>query len=304
MKSRPDCIACMFRQGLNTAKLLTDDPATQMRVLNRIADWTRQLSLDNSPAVNSRPVYMIVSEVTGNKDPYAQQKKETNRAALALLPELRKFARNSPDPLDAAIHVAVAGNIIDMGIGHSFDFNREIEEILDIMKQKLGLSDLPSFRKELGRGRKLLYLADNAGEIIFDRLLVEEILRTGTKVTVAVKSGPIINDATMHDARVAGLTKLTKVIETGGNDVGVDWSNVSREFMAAVRAADVILAKGHGNFETCDERPENFYFLLKTKCEMVANILNVKLGTLVFKKSHKQFSRADRRGRRKRPSSA
>jgi len=285
----------MFRQGLNTVKLLTSDAEVHMRVLNRIADWSKQLSLDNSPAVNSKPVYLIVSEVTGNKDPYAQQKKETNVAALLLLPELRKFVRKSPDPLDAAIHVAVAGNIIDMGIGHSFDFNREVEEILDIMRQQLGISALPDFRKELGRGKNLLYLADNAGEIVFDRLLVEEILNTGTKVTVAVKSAPIINDATMHDARIAGLTKLVKVIETGGNDVGINWNNVSKEFMMAVRTSDIILAKGHGNFETCDERPENFYFLLKTKCDMVADKLKVKLGTLVFKRSHKK--RNSRRAR-------
>jgi len=285
MKAKPDCIACMFRQTLNTVRLLTSDPEIQMRALTRTAEWVTRLSLNNSPALLSKPVYLIVSEVTGVKDPYNKLKKETNKAALALLPELRKFIKKAKDPLDAAIHVAVAGNIIDFGIGHSFDFNRSIEEILEVMNQHFAVSALKDFRKELGKGKSILYLGDNAGEIVFDRLLVEELLKTGTKITFAVKSGPIINDATMQDARTAGLTKIVNVIETGGNDVGVDWNNVSSKFLKAVKQADAILAKGHGNFETCDDRPENFYFLLKTKCDMVGNELGVKLGDLVFKHS-------------------
>lgn len=288
MKTQIDCIPCMFRQAINTARLLTDDQSVIRRILLRVADWTREISLDNSPAINSKPIYLMVSEVTGISDPYAQQKKATNRGAIALLPELRKFIRKSPDPLDAALHIAIAGNVIDMGIGHSFDFNREIEEILEIMNRKLGISDLPDLKKELRPGTRLLYLADNAGEIVFDRLLIEQLRNTGVKITLAVKSAPIINDATMEDARVAGLTRLVKVISTGGNDVGVNWNNISREFMNTVNNADIILAKGHGNFETCDDRPENFYFLLKIKCEMVANQIGGNLGDLIFKHSRRR----------------
>ena len=288
MKSKVDCIPCMFRQALNTSRLVTKDQSVIRRIFAQVADWTKRISLDNSPATNSKPIYLIVSEVTGVSDPYAVQKKQTNQGALALLPELRKFIRKSPDPLDAALHIAIAGNVIDMGIGHSFDFNREVEEILDIMNRKLGISDLPDLKAELHPGIKLLYLADNAGEIVFDRLLVEQLLKTGAKITLAVKSGPIINDATMEDAKIAGLTRLVKVITTGGNDVGVNWNNISREFMNTVKNADIILAKGHGNFETCDDRRENFYFLLKIKCEMVARQIGGNLGDLVFKHSHKK----------------
>jgi len=284
MKATTDCVACIFRQALNTGRLLTGDPAVHLRILKKVAAWVQKLSLNNSPAIISKPVYLFAASITGMKDPYARMKKQTNSAALKLLPELRKFILKSADPLDAAIHVAVAGNIIDMGIGHSFDFTKSTREILGIMKERLAISALAAFRKELKPGRRLLYLGDNAGEIVFDRLLVEQILKTGTEITFAVKSGPIINDATMQDARTAGLTKLVKVITTGGNDVGVDWTNVSKEFRKAVRDADVILAKGHGNFETCDDRPENFFFLLKTKCEVVARELGVQYGDLVFKR--------------------
>lgn len=276
----------MFRQALNTARLLTNNQDIQLRILAKVADSIKKVSLDKTPAALCKPVYLTVAEITGKKDPYEKLKRETNRAALALLPELRKFVRKSPDPLDAAIHVAVAGNIIDLGIGHSFDFTRDIKEILEIMKQKFAISALDDFRNELGRNRKLLYLGDNAGEIIFDCILVEQLIKTDTEVTFAVKSSPIINDATMKDARTAGLTKLVRVIETGGNDVGIDWDNVSKEFMQTVKQADIILAKGHGNFETCDDRPENFYFLLKSKCDIVTNELGIELGDLVFKRTH------------------
>jgi hypothetical protein len=128
----------------------------------------------------------------------------------------------------------------------------------------------------------MLYLGDNAGEIVFDKLLVEQILSTGVEVVFAVKSAPIINDAVMQDAVETGMTKLVKVITTGSNDIGVNWSNTSRELKNVFRNADVILGKGHGNFETCHDRPENLYFLLKVKCDMVADEIGVKLGDIVF----------------------
>ena len=119
--------------------------------------------------------------------------------------------------------------------------------------------------------------------IIFDRILVEELLKTGVEIIFIVKSGPIINDAMMADARVAGLTDLVPVIETGSNDIGINVSRSSEEFLKAFKSADLILAKGHGNFETCCAFPQNFYFLLKAKCKVVAKELGVRMGDIVFK---------------------
>jgi uncharacterized protein with ATP-grasp and redox domains len=156
------------------------------------------------------------------------------------------------------------------------------------MKQKFAISAINRFRKDIRPGTKLLYTADNAGEIVFDRLLVEQLLKAGADITMSVKSAPIINDATIADAREAGLTSMIKVIRTGSNDVGINWRKVSKEFRTAFARADVILAKGHGNFETCDDRPGNIYFLLKAKCVAVADRLGVKLGDLVFKHSDRK----------------
>jgi uncharacterized protein with ATP-grasp and redox domains len=129
----------------------------------------------------------------------------------------------------------------------------------------------------------VLYLGDNAGEIVFDRVLVEHLLEAGAQVTFVVKARPVINDATLADARATGIAKLVPVITTGSNAIGVGWDRTRREFREAVKAADLIIGKGHGNFETCCDRPGNFYFLLKAKCPVVAAELGVQTGDTVFK---------------------
>lgn len=292
MKAKADCILCLFNQALNTVRFVTRDPAVHERTLRRVAAETARQTLNQTPTALSQHVYRIVSEVTGIKDPYARQKHETNRIALRLLPEIRRMVARSRDPLDAALHAAVAGNIIDLGIGHKFDLDKDIHRL---MKVPFAVSAIRDFRKELRPGRKLLYLGDNAGEIVFDTLLVQQALAAGMDVTYTVKSGPIINDAMMQDADVAGMTALCRVIETGSDDIGMNWKDTSAEFRKAMKSADVIVGKGHGNYETCDDRPENFYFLLKAKCAVVAAALGVKHGDLVFaRKARSQESGARR----------
>jgi damage-control phosphatase, subfamily I len=279
MKASADCIACMFRQGLNAARLVSDDPAIHLEVMKELARHVAGLSVLGNPAVASQPAYEVASAVTGVADPYAEIKRETNRAAMAVAEDIRRVIASSGDPLDAALHAAAAGNVIDLGIGHEFDIEKDIEAF---MHRDFAFSAIDDFRDELGPGRKLLYLGDNAGEIVFDALLVEQLLAGGTEVTFTVKSGPIINDATMEDAESTGMTSLVPVLETGSADIGIHWERCSDAFRSAFEMADVIVAKGHGNFETCNARPENVYFLLKAKCELVAKEIGCALGDIVF----------------------
>lgn len=283
MKATPECTVCAFKQALNSARLVSSDPAFHQRLLERLARCETCFNLDQAPAALSQPVYSLLSELSGVADPYRRQKEETNRAALELMPELRRRIQSSADPLDTALHAAVAGNIIDLGIGHAFDME---PDVIRLLATPFAINAIERFRAELVSGRRILYLGDNAGEIVFDRLLVEQLTAKGASVTFVVKSGPVINDATLDDARTAGLTDLVRVIETGSNDIGVNWRNVSQEFMDALEAADAVIAKGHGNYETCDDRPGNFYFLLKAKCDVVARQLGVRLGDIVFKSSN------------------
>jgi len=282
MKAKPDCIACMFRQALNTARHVTDDPEIQRRVLFRLAEAVAGMSLDVNPAVLSKPAYDAVAEITGISDPFKQAKAETNREILALVPVLQQEIKQSDDPLDTGLHLAAAGNIIDFGIRSRYDLRPDIEAVL---KQDFAVNALDRFKKELKPGVNLLYLGDNAGEIILDRLFIEELKERGANITFSVKSGPIINDATMEDAEISGLTSLVKVIETGSDDIGVNWAKASAQFKQAFKSADIIISKGQGNFETCAARRENIYFLLKAKCELVARELGVNEGDIVFKRN-------------------
>ncbi len=280
MKAEVDCIPCMFRQALNTARVVTSDEDVHRRILAQVAERVIDLDIDQTPAAMSQPAYKIVSEVTGVVDPYKKAKQESNEAAMQLSEEFEEWIEQTDDSLDAALHIAAAGNVIDLGAGHKFDIERDVREL---MERPFAISSIDKFREELKPGCKILYLGDNAGEIVFDCLLVKLLLQYGANVTFTVKSGPIINDATMKDAKTVGMTDLVPVIETGGADIGVNWGNISDEFRSAFEDADVIISKGHGNFETCNESVGNIYFLLKAKCELVADMLGVELGDIVFK---------------------
>lgn len=280
MKSDLECLVCMLKQALNTVRIATKDEKRRRETMNRVAEQIQKTNLDFSPALISKQVYEIVSEVTGIDDPFRESKVHMNREALQMLPRLEELVASANDPLDSALHLAVAGNIIDLGIGHQFDLG---EDVLNIMCTKFVIDDIEKFKAELVSGRKLLYLCDNAGEIVFDRVLVEELLKRGLEVTVCVKSGPVINDAMMEDAKVSGLTHLARVIGTGSADIGINFDRSSDEFLQAFKSTDLILAKGHGNFETCNGLSYNIFFLLKVKCDVVARKLNVKKGDIVFK---------------------
>ena len=279
MKATPECMACLFRQALNVGRIVSTDQPLLARLLRRVAAYAASASLDQTPARFSQPVYRFAAELAGVADPYREQKRATNAAALALLPRVRALVASAPDPLERALHAAVMGNVIDFGIHASVDVT---SAILDVLERPFALTVYDRFRTRLGPGRNLLYLGDNAGEIVFDRLCVEHLLETGTEVVFAVKSGPILNDALREDAEAVGLADLVRVIETGGADIGVDWASVGAEFRAEVARADVILAKGHGNFETCCDRAEPFFFLLQAKCPVVADELRCRVGDLVF----------------------
>jgi uncharacterized protein with ATP-grasp and redox domains len=284
MKSDPECLTCMMTQAFNTVKATTNDLSVQREVLNRVAETISYTDLEKTPAAISQPVYEIVSRVTGIKDPYADLKRQTNKEALKLLSALQHMLSKAEDPLKIALHIAVAGNIVDIGIGHTFDLEKDVFTILSI---PFSIDNMELFKEDIQPGRRLLYLGDNSGEIVFDRLLIQVLKEKGVEVTFCVKSGPIINDALMEDAHAVGMTEMVPVIETGSNDIGINLHNCSDQFLKALEETDIILAKGHGNFETCSDLPYNFYFLLKAKCRVVAQALAVTMGDIIFKKSEK-----------------
>lgn len=281
MKAELACIPCIMKQAYNTAMRATDDVKKIRRILDLTADYLRNVELDTTPADASNFAYTITKEVTGLSDPYKEEKRRFNELCLEKVPALEKKIESLEDPLKAAVKVAIMGNIIDIGIGYAFDMDRELKRVFD---GEFAVDDYDDFKKQLGSGgKRILYLGDNAGEIVFDRLLVERLIYNH-EVTFVVKKGPVINDATMEDASFVGMTDIVTVIDTGSDGIGVKWSEVSDEFIASYEAADIIISKGQGNFETMSDREKVIYFLLRAKCDSVARELGVSFGDIVFKR--------------------
>ncbi len=281
MKAQLACIPCIMKQAYNTAVRATDDPNLIRRILDATADYVKTLDFESTPADTSNFVYRITREITGNSDPYREDKKRFNDLCLEKTQSLRAIISSSDDPVRTASRLAILGNVIDLGIGFTFDLDRELGNFL---VRELAADDYDSFKSILSSGRKrILFLGDNAGEIVFDMLLIE-LLADSHDITYTVKRGPIINDSTIEDADYVGLSDIVRIIDTGSDGIGVKWDSVSDEFKAEYEAADLIISKGQGNFETMCDTKKEIFFLLKAKCDSVADMLGVRFNDIVFKR--------------------
>jgi hypothetical protein len=236
-------------------------------------------SLDEVPARTSTAIHRLLRLETG-VDPYRRVKEQYNAIALQKLPGLRQRAAAWPDPLEGAVRAAIAGNVIDFGIYESVDLDSAIERSFDL---PLSAIQYGEFARAVADARTILYLCDNAGEIVFDRVLLEELQNRGKQTTAAVKGAPVINDATREDAAAAGLAECATVIDNGSDGIGTLLETCSSEFLDAYRSADLIVSKGQANFETLvSSRDKRTFFLFMVKCGVVAGVLGGKNGDIVL----------------------
>ncbi|MDD3926953.1 MAG: ARMT1-like domain-containing protein [bacterium] len=281
MKAGFECMPCILTQALNTARLVTDDRETMARVMAAAHDYSRDMNLALTPTTLCTPLYRMIEELTGDPDPYAGMKRKYNDLALELYPEACKLLEDYPDRLHTALKLAVAGNIIDLGIGMKFDL---AEVVAEVAAGDFAVDDYDSLQADLKTARSLLILGDNTGEIVFDKILVEELRPYGLVLTYAVKAGPIINDSTLEDASYVGLDGLCRVITSGSNGIGTPLAEVSREFREVFDRADIVIGKGHGHYESLSSStPRPVYCLLRAKCSLVAASLGINLGGVAFK---------------------
>jgi hypothetical protein len=268
MRTSPDCLACFAKQAAWTVGLATDSRQLQEEVLARSAGLIAAFDLELSPPENAAALYRLLGEATGCPDIFADLKSISNRTALRMLPDLEELTSLAPDPLRTAALLAIAGNVIDYGAHHAFDIQRTVDQCL---RQGLAIDDLDELRTDLRQARNILYLGDNCGELVFDRLLIKQFNRP---VTLAVKDKPILNDALLRDAAACGLDGLCgRIISNGTACPGTPLPSCSDEFKQVFRESDLIISKGQGNFETLSETAGPIYFLLMVKCEVVARHL-------------------------------
>ena len=280
MKTHLECLPCFCRQALEAVRFVTDDIEVQERTLRLVLEKASKMDLRVTPPEMGSYIHHLIREITGSADPYRRIKERFNEAALGLYPALEEKVRQAPDPLEAAVRLAIAGNVIDFAVTTELTESHVEEVIEKAMTAPLVGSGMPTFRRVVQEAGQILYLADNAGEIVFDRLLVEQLPRE--RVAFAVKARPIINDATLEDARVAGLTEIVEVIDNGADDPGTILSNCSDEFRRRFEEADLVISKGQGNYETLSEAPGNVFFLLMAKCPVIAGDIGCRVGDLVL----------------------
>jgi uncharacterized protein with ATP-grasp and redox domains len=223
-------------------------------------------------------IHQIVRAESGDQDPYLSAKKASTEQALTLYPHLKALVSKSSNPLETAIRLSIAGNIIDFGTAPDYNLEATIERAL---RQPFSIGDLTAFYDALaGTTRSILFLADNAGETVFDRILLEAMDKPATYV---VRSAPVMNDATRQDALEAGLADVAEIVDNGSDAPGTILALCSSDFRRLFSEAELIIAKGQGNFESLDPTNQHIFFLLQAKCPVIARDLHVPQGSLVVK---------------------
>jgi len=282
MKSASLCYPCFLKQAHSSVAYLTDDESKRIWVLKEVSKILPELDPEQTPAYNSSLVLFRVNELMGAQDPYLQARENYDRIALEMVPKLRQEIESSPDPLEEAVRISVVGNVIDLGIKHQVDIEGTLEKARG---EGFSVFEIDELKNALEQSKRILYVLDNAGEIAFDMLLIEQLRKMGKAVIAVVKGGPILNDAVMADAKIVGLDKICKVIDTGNNFVGIVREKSSPLLNKALDSADLIIAKGQGNYETLEGTRPNIFFILKAKCPVIAQHLGVKEGDLVLKRA-------------------
>jgi uncharacterized protein with ATP-grasp and redox domains len=282
MNTSLDCFPCLLRQTLDAARLVSTDTAVHEQIMRDVLSWAGEMDLGQSPPAMAQRIHRRLRAIAGVDDPYREAKDRWNCMAMELIPMLKTKVKSASDPLLMAARVAIAGNIIDMGINSNLmqaNVRRAINHTL--IEPFFGEQDM--FRRAVTKARSILYLADNAGEIVFDRFLVEQI--SPECVTFVVRGAPVINDATLADARAVGLDKIVEVIDNGSDAPGTILNDCHRDFQRRFAEADLIIAKGQGNFETLSHEPGNIFFLFRVKCPLIADHVNRPVGTQILVQS-------------------
>jgi uncharacterized protein with ATP-grasp and redox domains len=294
VKTYLECVPCIVKQAISTLRVSGCSDKTERKVIAEVLKRLKNIDYGLSPAANSEIAYVTFREIAGIEDPYYDLKRKYNRLALDVYPELEKSANSSKDRLYTAAKAAIAGNVIDLGIDIKKAITLDFKNIIrDLPQMNLAVDDYDKFKELLKNSVNILYISDNTGEIVFDKIFIKELARLGKKVVLTVKSGPIINDATMEDAVEVNFDGLARVIETGNNNIGINLNNSSKTFLEEFKKADLIVAKGQGNFETLDVISSDIFFLLKAKCESIARELGVGYLDIVFAEGRSRVGKKD-----------
>ncbi len=274
MRSEANCIPCVIRQAQRIVLHSKGKEEDFINVTKLAMEMAGSLSLEDPPSIFTSYIIREVYNYLKNSDPFFELKKEMNKIGKKKASEAKVLIEKEKDRIYGAIKYAACGNIIDIGPQDNFDLEKHIRNL------SFKRDDYKIFKEKLKGANKVLYILDNAGEIYFDKLLLEEL--SFLNLVIVVKKEPILNDATIKDAKEAELDRLGKIIDTGSGFLGVNFNKLSEEFLKNYKEADIIIAKGHANYESLVDKERDVFFILKAKCPVVAKSLGVEVGDSVF----------------------
>ncbi len=274
-----ECIPCILNSIIRLFRLGILPEEDKEPALRRLLEFLSQVNYQQSPPTLGRELHRLIRRELNNPDPYYEIKKKYNQLMLDMYPVFKEIVDQAANPFNAALRLAVAGNVIDFGPQQQLDVMETIDRV---MNAQFAIDDSKHLKKDLKSANTLLYIGDNCGEIVFDRLFLETIAHP--HMYYAVRGAPVINDATIEDSKMVGIDEIANIITTGDDTPGTVLENSSEDFRQIFHKADVIIAKGQGNLEGLIEVPQNIYFLLVTKCEIIGNRLGTIVGEFVVKK--------------------
>ena len=283
MRIDVECVPCFARQAVSAARRCTDDPAVHWEVMRRVSALVPGITDGSCPPEFAEGVYDLIAELTGVDDPFAMAKREANDLAMAVVDELGDGLGGFPDPLLAAVKLAIAGNSMDLGIVS--EFGDVGDHARRVMETDLAIDDYEMLRSRLVTARDVLVIGDNTGEVVFDRLLMEQMRRVnGCRYTYMVRGRPVINDVTRQDAIDVGIDSVADIADTGSGMPGLVLSACSDEARKRFDSADLVVSKGQGNYESLSDAPREVFFLLLVKCDVVSREMGVPVGSAVVKR--------------------
>lgn len=271
-----DCYPCILGQVAKLAAGASDDSAEQRRLLKKLLSIVSGSDDETSPPELAGLFHREVAAVSGISDPYVREKRSATELAVRLMPELRRLRDGSGDPFEAAVRLAIGGNVIDYGVDPDFDLGRAEKEIMDVFALPVDREALERLRRATEKAERIFYLLDNCGEAVLDRLLIDFF---PDKIVLGVRGYPILNDVTRSELDISGLSGF-EVYDTGDNSPGVIMRRTDRTFLEAMSSCDLVIAKGQGNFESMDEYRRPIFHLLRVKCPVVSSVLSSPLGSL------------------------
>ncbi|MGQ9588314.1 MAG: damage-control phosphatase ARMT1 family protein [Thermoplasmata archaeon] len=274
----PECVPCLIRRVLFETEEV--DGSKSVEAVKSAARTLGMLFDDGvCSATVATQVHRETYRILGTNDPYKRLKKKSNEIALELYPTAEGFVGASGNPLRDAFLCSIVGNVHDFGSGSGYDHPMKLkQEFRNLLAEGLGYDDTPKIRKLLREAKRVVYLADNCGEIVFDRLALKELKKLDVDLTLAIKEEPILTDATTGDIDGLGLEEIVdRILEAPGFAVGIDLGSLRGPFGRTLEDADLIIAKGMANFESLSETGlAPIAYLLRTKCAPVANAMGLK----------------------------